>query len=229
MLGGATPRTEDSMNEPIILAIDTSTTNIVLGLSRGAQILCDETLETDQHQSKHVLSFIDQCLKKNGLTPSSIDAFATTTGPGSFTGVRIYLGTMKVLAFSMNKPLIGIPTLQAMVYPYATYKTVAPILDARRDFVYVGTYHHDGKSWTEQMAPKMIPTADLAKEISNEITLIGHGNAASSLNLGNSKSGRIYGRTLCEISLAKWNKKDFEDVNSAEPLYIQKTAAEGYV
>jgi tRNA threonylcarbamoyladenosine biosynthesis protein TsaB len=141
---------------PVILAIDTSTTNIVVGICRGEEILCDETLACDQHQSKHLLTFIDNCLKMTKLKLQDVDAFATTTGPGSFTGVRICLGTMKALAFSLNKPLIGIPTLHAMAATCDPSKTIIVTLSARKGYVYSATYQQRNEAWIEIAQAKMV-------------------------------------------------------------------------
>ncbi|MEZ4845445.1 MAG: tRNA (adenosine(37)-N6)-threonylcarbamoyltransferase complex dimerization subunit type 1 TsaB [Bdellovibrionota bacterium] len=201
--------------KPVILAIDTSTSNIVVGICRGNEILCDETFKTDQHQSKHVLGFIDACLRKNNLTLQNVDSFATTSGPGSFTGVRICLGTMKALAFSLSKPLIGIPTLEAMAHAHTG--KVAPTLEARKDFVYIASYENTDGELRLTSEPKMVPALEMAS------------HAPSGAKIINSKSSPICGKTLCEIALRRYSRQQFEDVFSVEPLYIQKTAAEGYV
>lgn len=209
------------MNEPVILAIDTSTTNIVIGICRGDEILCSETFKCEQHQSKHLLTFIDTCLKKTTLKLQDIDAFATTTGPGSFTGVRICLGTMKGLAFSLSKPLIGIPTLLAMAASSDPSKTIIPTISARKGYVYSASYEHTNGTWVETASAKMISIEDFSKESPANALIIGE--------MGNSNFASIYGKTLCEIALKKYSHKQFEDVFLSEPLYIQKTAAEGYV
>ena len=206
---------KNDLKNPAILAIDTSTSNIVVGICRGSEILCDETFETDQHQSKHVLGFIDECLQKADLKLQDIDAFTSTIGPGSFTGIRICLGTMKALAFSLNKPLIGIPTLEAMAH--TQMGKVAPTLQARKDFVYIASYENADGEPRLISEPKMVPTADMASHVPSGTKII------------NSKSSRIYGKHLCDIALQKYFRQQFVDVFSVEPQYIQKTAAEGYV
>lgn len=209
------------MSDPIILAVDTSTQTITVAICKGKEVLVDQSEPANQHHSKRLLKLIDECLAQANLQLNEIDAFATTIGPGSFTGVRTALGTVKALAYSNNKPLIGIPTLLAMVYPH-DHTLVVPVLDARKDFVYVGQFQKTNHQWVEVKKPFMIATVELSANIPVGARAIGH-------QTGNSEFDHIHGKTLCEISRQKFINNEFEDIFSVEPLYIQKTAAEGYV
>ena len=209
------------MSDPLILAVDTSTQTITVAICKGKEILVDRSEPANQHHSKRLLKLIDECLTQANIKLDKVDAFATTIGPGSFTGVRTALGTIKALAFSNNKPLIGIPTLLAMVHAI-DHPIVVPVLDARRDFVYVGQFQKTNNQWTEAKKPSMIATVELSANIPAGARAIGH-------QTGNSEFDHIHGKTLCEISLQKFINNEFEDIFSVEPLYIQKTAAEGYV
>lgn len=162
---------------------------------------------------------IDECLKEADLKPKDVDAFATTTGPGSFTGVRTSIGTLKALSFSFQKPLIGIPTLLAMVHPYDHSGTIIPTLDARKDFIYIGKFQKKDDFWTELEQPSMIPTSELKN----------HALSGSQIVAKDSNFTHIHGKTLCEIAVHKFKNNEFVDTLTVEPLYIQKTAAEGYV
>lgn len=208
-------------SNPNILCVDTSTQTITVAICCGSTILVDRSEPANQHHSKRLLRLIDECLSEAKLKLNDIDAFASTSGPGSFTGVRTSLGTLKALAFSKQKPLIGIPTLLAMVHPFSN-DIVVPVLDARRDFVYIGQFHRKNNAWVEKTVPSMIPTNQLPSHIPPNAKVIGH-------QTGNSEFDHIHGKTLCEIALQKYINKEFEDVFASEPLYIQKTAAEGYV
>ena len=208
------------MNSPVILAIDTATDNMTVAVCRDDQILVDETVK-DKHQAKHLLQMIDRCLKKAKLELANIDAFATTKGPGSFTGIRTSLGTIKGLAYAFSKPIIAIPTMEAMVYPCDRKTTIVPTLPARKDFIYMAIFESKQNKWVETTPVSMIPTAELSQKTPNGALIIG--------SEGNSKFDHVYGTNLCKISLEKYKNKEFEDVFSLEPLYIQKTAAEGYV
>jgi tRNA threonylcarbamoyladenosine biosynthesis protein TsaB len=207
--------------KPTILCVDTSTQTITVAICRGKEVLVDRSEPANQHHSKRLLRLIDECLNEANLKLSDVDAFVSTNGPGSFTGVRTSLGTLKALSFSKQKPLMVIPTLLAMAYPCSD-DMVVPVLDARRDFVYVGQFQRINNQWIEQIDPCMIPTAELHSHIPANAKTIGH-------QTGNSEFDHIHGRTLCAIAYQKYMNNEFEDVFTTEPLYIQKTAAEGYV
>lgn len=221
-------------DQPKILSIDTSTDRITLSVSKGKEILLDESSIAEHNHSKKILRLIDNALKKINLKIEEIDAFATTIGPGSFTGLRTSLGTLKGLCFSLEKPLIGIPSLYALAFPAVEYKTVMPIIEAKKDFFYTSLFQYIDDRWVELEVPRMISIEEL-KTISTKATLVGHcgkryrTQLPSNAKLGNSKFDAISGITLSQISHRKYINKEFEDVLLAEPLYIQKTAAEGYV
>ena len=220
--------------EPKILSLDTSTDRITLAISNGSKILFDETIAAQQSQSKLILKFIDDSFAKLPFDISSIDVFSTTIGPGTFTGLRIGLGTVKGFCFTFDKKLIAIPTLYAMAYPCLEYRAVSPILESKKDFVYTSRFQNVRGLWAESTIPQMIPVVDLAKHMQNTHVI---GAAAqkykdflpATSHFGNSKFDYICGKTLIDISLRKFTNNEFEDVFSLEPLYIQKTAAEGYV
>ncbi len=227
------------MQDPIILAVDTSTSDIHIGICKGTSILLTETFPAIQDHSRLLLTTIENCLKKINLTVQQIDVFASTIGPGSFTGVRTGLGIIKGLAFSLKKPIISISTLQALAHPCTEYNLVVPVLDARKDSLYAAVYEKSGSTWREVQTPQMIEAHNIRTLTKQPAHLIGKaGRTYASLSpdflgpalmLGNSNFDTIHGKTLCEIAHQKYLQQQFEDVSSLELLYIQKTAAEGYV
>lgn len=139
--------------------------------------------------------------------------------PDLSQGIRTSLGTIKALSFSTQKPFIGISTLLAMVHPLQKSTLATAVLEARKDFVYVCNFEKKNHLWNPIDHPQMISTSCLKDFILNGSTIVGI----------DSKSELIRGKTLCEIALQKFNDGDFEDALTVEPVYIQKTAAEGYV
>ncbi len=217
-----------------ILSIDTSTENIVIAISRDGEVLLDERHAAEQNHSRKLIKLIDDALKKISLNLVDIDAFACTTGPGSFTGLRTGLGTIKGFCYTLRKPLIGIPTLRAMAHPCTEYETVIPVLEAKKDFVYTAVFQRSNGEWLEKTPAQMIPVQNL-QEPSQTTAYIGSACKKYSsffpknAMFGNSKFDFICGKTLTDIAYRKYTLNEWEDVQSLEPLYIQKTAAEGYV
>ena len=124
-----------------ILAIDTSTPSGSIALLEDDQLIAESTTCIQKTHAERLLPSIKTLLDNIGIKPEDIDGFALTTGPGSFTGLRIGLSTIKGLSWSLNKPVVGVSTLEAiaMNIPYSD-KPVCPMLDARKKEVYAAVY-----------------------------------------------------------------------------------------
>ncbi len=124
-----------------IIALDSS------GLVASAAILLDDELVgeyTINHKKTHsqtLLPMLEELKNMTELELDTVDAIAVAGGPGSFTGLRIGSATAKGLAWTMNVPVISVPTTDAMAYHfYGSDKLICPIMDARRSQVYCGIY-----------------------------------------------------------------------------------------
>lgn len=127
-----------------ILAVDTSTTSGSVALTEDSRILCEWTLQSAQTHNRRLLKSIDTVLNEVDWTVESLDGFAVTIGPGSFTGLRIGLTTIKTLAWTMRKPFAGIPTLDALAAPLAfSPLPVCCILNAYKKEVFFARYEPD--------------------------------------------------------------------------------------
>jgi tRNA threonylcarbamoyladenosine biosynthesis protein TsaB len=125
-----------------VLAIETSTMLGGVAVMDAAKGLVAEARETVKAgHSGRLMPEIDGVLKRVSLTLSDIDALAVTTGPGSFTGLRIGLSTVKGLSYSAGIPVVVVPTLEAMAWNFPDYAyPVCPMLDARKIEVYAGIF-----------------------------------------------------------------------------------------
>jgi len=125
-----------------ILAIDTST---LLGgvaiMDDSFGLIAEVKLNVKSTHSERLMTTIDSALRMSGLALSDIDAFAVAIGPGSFTGLRIALSTVKGLSYATGKPIIPVPTFEALAwhFPYCRYP-VCTMFDARKREVYVALF-----------------------------------------------------------------------------------------
>jgi tRNA threonylcarbamoyladenosine biosynthesis protein TsaB len=125
-----------------ILGLDTSTPIGSVGLIDGEHLIAEHTLNITQAHSSRLMPALAQVLEWGGLTVQELDACAVGIGPGSFTGVRIGVGTVKSLCYAIQKPLVGVSTLEAIAYNVRyTEGRICPILDARRGEVYGAIFH----------------------------------------------------------------------------------------
>ena len=124
-----------------ILTIDTSSNCSSVALSSGSALLGECILGEDRCCSGRLLESVAGLLAAAKLTPDALDAFAVSLGPGSFTGVRVGIATVKGLSIATGKPALGFSSLAmlAMNLPCAAAQ-VAPMFDARKNEVYAGLY-----------------------------------------------------------------------------------------
>ena len=128
-----------------ILAIDSS--GLVASIAVVDQdVLCGEyTMNFKKTHSQTLLPMLDELAKMIELDLNTLDAIAVAGGPGSFTGLRIGSATAKGLGLALDKPLISIPTVDALAYNlWGAQGVVCPLMDARRNQTYTGIYSFDG-------------------------------------------------------------------------------------
>ena len=147
-----------------LLAIDTSGRALSAAVFAAGEVLASGGVNSGRNHSLELLPLVDDLLRQNQLTFADFDAFAVTVGPGSFTGLRIGLATVKAWGQAYGKPLIGISTLDAIA---ATAEAgteqiyVAPVCDARRNEVYTALYRGG-----ERLSPdRAISPAALAEDL----------------------------------------------------------------
>ena len=124
-----------------ILAIDSSSLVASVAIITDDIMTAEYTVNFKKTHSQTLLPMIDEIVRMVGIEIDSIDAIAVSGGPGSFTGLRIGSATAKGIGLSLNKPIIHVPTIDAMAYNlFGTDKIICPIMDARRSQVYTGLY-----------------------------------------------------------------------------------------
>lgn len=154
-----------------ILALDTTAKTAGVALAEvgknGELVLLSEySLKTGSH-STTLLPMIESMLTLHGLTAADIDLYACSTGPGSFTGVRIGVSTVKGLAFLHNTPCVGVSALEAMAMGFEKLPAViAPAMDARRNTVYGAVFVSDGEGNVTRLTDdSQLEWADFADEV----------------------------------------------------------------
>lgn len=162
-----------------VLALDSS------GLVASVAIVEDQTLTAEytvnykKTHSQTLLPMLDEVVNMIGLDLDTIDAIAISGGPGSFTGLRIGSATAKGIGLALKKPLVHIPTVDALAYNLCGSKGyVCPIMDARRNQVYTGIYRFHGNEMVtveEQQPLALEELAEKINELEEEVTFLGDG------------------------------------------------------
>ncbi len=163
-----------------ILGIETSS------LVAGVAILTDDVITAEyniNHKKTHsqtLMPMIEEILDMTEIRPDMLDAIAVSSGPGSFTGLRIGSASAKGIGLALSIPLIHVPTLEAMAYNlWGTDNYICPIMDARRNQVYTGLYHFEknGKIITdiEQSAISIDELLEKIESYDKDIVFVGDG------------------------------------------------------
>ena len=159
-----------------ILAIDTSALTATAAILSEDMLIAEVSTTTKLTHSQTIMPMIDELLKKVSLDITDIDLFACSEGPGSFTGLRIGIGTIKGLAYGLGKPVVGVSTLEALAHNIdVTDLIICPIMDARRGQVYNGLYRYNDDRLTCIEEPRALSIDELCKELTKKTIFVGDG------------------------------------------------------
>jgi tRNA threonylcarbamoyladenosine biosynthesis protein TsaB len=157
-----------------VLAVETSTLAGGAALLDGGLVVGDYTLDVSLTHSERLMGAIDRLLTDAGWKVRDLEGLAVSVGPGSFTGLRIGLSTVKGLAFALAIPIAAVPTLDAMatLLPFAALP-VCPVLDARKREVYASLYRWDGAGMRREWEYLALAPADLARRFEEPVIVLG--------------------------------------------------------
>lgn len=167
-----------------ILAIDSSGLTASVALWEDDLTLAEFSIHAKKTHSQTLLPMLEAVREKTEFDIEEIDAIAVTSGPGSFTGLRIGSATAKGFGFALNKPIIPVPTLEGLAYNlYGTEKVVCPLMDARRNQTYTGLYEfvkkddieYDIHVIKEQCAVEISEILEICNKTDREVIFLGDG------------------------------------------------------
>lgn len=154
-----------------ILAIDSTAIVASVAICEDEKLVALYTVNNGNTHSETLLPMVESALAQSKLTAGDIDMFAVSVGPGSFTGVRIGVATIKGLAFGRNVPCVGVSTLEALAYNLKGNDGIlCPVMNARRNQVYNALFRFEGEKLVRLCPDRAIAVKELAEELSeNEI------------------------------------------------------------
>ena len=167
----------------LILAFESSARPASVALVRDGKLLAQSLQVSALTHSRTLLPMCEDLLKNTGLTLAEIDAIAVAQGPGSFTGIRIGVSTVKGLCWGAEKPCIGVSTLEAMAWHgLSAGGLVCPVMDARRAQVYNALFRIGDGRPVRLCPDRAISLEDLAGELrglGESVFLVGDGAAVT--------------------------------------------------
>ena len=151
------------------MSVETATEHRSVAVLRGAEVLSLCERELRDGGGAAVLADIDRALAEASVRVADVELFAAALGPGSFTGLRAGLATVKALAATLGKPVVGVPTLHALAHAARPSKKLCALLPAGRGEVFAQMLRvtHEG-SVEELSAPEHVPPARLLERMSGE-------------------------------------------------------------
>lgn len=162
-----------------ILGLDSSGIVASVAVVEDDVLLGEYTVNYKKTHSQTLLPMLDEVARMIELDMESVDAIAVASGPGSFTGLRIGSATAKGLGLALDKPLIGIPTVEGLAYNlYDAQGVICPIMDARRSQVYTGIYRfrdHKMEIVQDQCAVDIGEILDRLNELQEPVLFAGDG------------------------------------------------------
>ena len=149
-----------------ILGIESSSLVASVAILDGDTITAEYTVNHKKTHSQTLLPMLDESVRMTEQNLEDLDAIAVSGGPGSFTGLRIGSATAKGLGLALEKPLIHVPTLDAMAYNlYGCGERICPIMDARRGQVYTGIYRFEDNAFRTLKEDCAIALEELLEEL----------------------------------------------------------------
>ena len=222
-----------------VLGVDTSTACGSLGIIDDDAVVAEYALLRDETHSTRLVPAIQALLKEARLDLDEIDGMAVSLGPGSFTGLRVGLSAVKGFAVAAERPVVGVPTLDALAFnlPFTPY-LICPLVDARKGEVYTALYEDGEGGRIAQLTPyQVLSPLDLLEKIPLQETIfLGDGVEVYGELIEERLGAKalfapphlrfLRGSTVAEIGLQRFKKGENDNISSLVPIYVRPSDAE---
>jgi tRNA threonylcarbamoyladenosine biosynthesis protein TsaB len=221
----------------LTLAFDTSSKTAAVALLQDDVILYDTTINVGLNHSEVLLPAIDQACLQTRIKIAEIDLFACTIGPGSFTGLRIGVSTLKGLVLGTGKPAVGISSLAALALNVSrSSKIICSVMDAGRGQVYIAYYLYNENGLIDQIGrDKVVNPREIIHNPEQEIIFVGDGAIKYADILSNTKTKEIniasvmlqYIRasSVGFLGREKYDRNELLNAENFVPIYLRSADA----
>lgn len=222
-----------------ILAFDTVSSSFSIALKKDNNII-EVNKENIKSHNEELLPILNSFLEENKISLNEINCIVMGIGPGSFTAIRIAFSTIKTICYAKNIPIIGASSLETLYQNIVSYNGIKlSMIDARKGSIYANIYKDNNKI-KENLDLTYEEAVNLIKDISTKddtITLCGDGFSKNEdyfleklqeykLNKLDNSYNIIKASNSILISEERYNKRQFDNIFSLNPLYIRKSEAE---
>lgn len=228
-----------------ILAIDTSSKICGVAIIENEKILIKLINDDEKTHSVKLMPMIDKAFKDTNLSLDNISLLACCTGPGSFTGVRIGIATIKAFSDVKNIPVVGITSLESLAYNVKKISKptslICSLIDAKNENVYCGLYNFSNDlNYANIFAENIDITISKIINVINEkqftdVIFVGDGSKIYKEKLENSLKNSIFATenddvqniiSIANIAFNKYNSGEYGNSSSLSPIYLKKSQAE---
>ena len=214
----------------MLLAIDTSTRWIGLGVYDGSLMAGEMLWQTQNHHTVELAPAVEDLLKRCGVDKKDLKALAVALGPGSFTSLRIGLALVKGLSMGLNVPVVGVPSLDILAgnIPVGDLPLLTALQAGRGRFG-VGWYHAKKGKWVSQDSPSVMTLEELTGAITQPAIVCGEFSAverqsikraSTDVQLATPSQCVRRPAVLAEMAWTRWQKGRTDDLGTLKPIYI---------
>lgn len=218
----------------IILAVHSTTPYLAVAVTEKDRVVGEKVLPACREHLENLAPTIDDLTRALGIGFEGIDAFAVARGPGSFSGIRIGMATVKGMALALGRPVVGISSLEVLAWQaFGNGDLVVSVIDARRRDLYVALYHNEGsfprpvdgplltprdkfQSFVEGIGKRLVLSGDaLVKDLSAVSPLLAMHTVSAPSAAG--------------CGILAWHRFDAgqgDEIDSLTPLYLRRSDAE---
>lgn len=219
-----------SDSNPLLLHIETATAVCSVAISKGDDLLELEETSTGLRHSSSLIPFIRDVVVRAGIMMKDLDGVSVSSGPGSFTGLRVGMASAKGICFGLDIPIIALSTLEALAIAasqkWSGFDYYLPMIDARRMEVYAAIYDASGNCLVRDEA-KVID-ASIYHELSRDGShILYFGDGAGKCQDVLPKESFTFADLLCSAShlvipaVRSWREERFSNPMYAAPVYLK--------
>jgi tRNA threonylcarbamoyladenosine biosynthesis protein TsaB len=222
----------------IVLGIDTSGYVNAVGVVDGSRVLADNTFPAKTDSLEQIVPNIDNTLQSLGLTLEDIQGIGVGLGPGSWTGIRVGVTVGKMLAFSTGRPVVGVPTLEALAY---SARHEAPLICSIiavgvGDAVYAGLYSPESDSVKRIGDYYIGDVKDLSSLITGSAVMVGSGIKSYARLIERDYGKKLKamealpsGAAVASLASIRLARDDSDEALSLTPLYLKESTAKIFI
>lgn len=220
-----------------ILAIETSGKVCAVALAENDKLIMEKIIDDENTHSVKLMPLINEVFKENNMYLSDIDLFSCDIGPGSFTGIRIGVSTVKAFLDAKNKKAVGVTSLEVLARNIKEDGIICSLIDAKNDNVYYGIFEKNGKYYKQLAELKFDNIENILnafEDKNKKIFFVGNGSIVhkdviksklkNAIITDEENINNVNARNIALVAFEK--KAQAVDSNNLSPIYLRKSNAE---